>query len=274
MKISYIKCDPGGNITALVKTKVRKEDIARISKIILEEEKEIEQVGFISQPLKNKEIDGRIDMMGGEFCANASRSLIWLLYNNKKGINRENYTSIKIESSGTSKIIESKVYKDELIEMDIPIREMENSVTEIKIENQIPAKLVEMDGISHIVLKKEKRNFEKKEVKNIINSLSLDKEAIGFISYLKKSENDYEIFPFVWVKGTNTLIEETSCASGSMALAQVLAKENKSDVIINILQPSGKSLEVEVQFKNNKFIKGKIKGKVSIIKEVEREIKW
>ena len=70
--LDYLRADPAGNITAFVIGDVDPAHRAKIAnKIIDDYDPSVEQVGFIS-----KKADGsyRMDMMGGEFCANASRS--------------------------------------------------------------------------------------------------------------------------------------------------------------------------------------------------------
>ena len=76
MDLRIRTADPTGNITVFVLDKVRREDYAQIAAQLLEkEELHAEQVGFIEE----KE-DGtwRMQMMGGEFCGNASRSFGYL----------------------------------------------------------------------------------------------------------------------------------------------------------------------------------------------------
>lgn len=78
MQLKFLKISPSGNVTVLVtfpyiaSINTRQE----VSKIIMERYNDVEQVGFISY-LKNN--IPRLDMMGGEFCGNATRCLGALL---------------------------------------------------------------------------------------------------------------------------------------------------------------------------------------------------
>ena len=72
MRIKVRVADPAGNITIFVTTPVAREKYPSISRQILaRKELKGEQVGFIER----KDQGGfRMEMMGGEFCGNASRS--------------------------------------------------------------------------------------------------------------------------------------------------------------------------------------------------------
>ena len=75
-KIQYCKFDPTGNITALVETKVDIADQPAVAARIMEEEPDVEQVGFITYVKDAAPADGSalisLRMAGGEFCGNAT----------------------------------------------------------------------------------------------------------------------------------------------------------------------------------------------------------
>jgi len=66
MKLDFIKINPAGNITILIDNfNIYDKDIAKISEELMREDNlHAEQVGFIK--------DNHLQMMGGEFCGNAS----------------------------------------------------------------------------------------------------------------------------------------------------------------------------------------------------------
>ena len=77
MRIKVRVADPAGNITVFVTTPVEREKYPAIARQLLaREELKGEQVGFIE---KTDQGDFRMEMMGGEFCGNASRSFGYLL---------------------------------------------------------------------------------------------------------------------------------------------------------------------------------------------------
>ena len=68
MEVEYIIYNPAGNITALVLgDEYNSEQRKLINNAIMEREKRVELVGFLSQK------DKKLTMAGGEFCGNATR---------------------------------------------------------------------------------------------------------------------------------------------------------------------------------------------------------
>ena len=71
-KIEYKILNPGGNKTALVKgTNFTDKQKCLINRLIMEKYLDVEQVGFLSNETN------RLEMAGGEFCANATRCAIY-----------------------------------------------------------------------------------------------------------------------------------------------------------------------------------------------------
>lgn len=72
MKIEYMLADPSGNKTILVLTPVPKEEHSTLAAALLARpDIDAEQVGYVTC-VEGKPL--RVDMMGGEFCGNASRA--------------------------------------------------------------------------------------------------------------------------------------------------------------------------------------------------------
>ena len=85
LNISYVKADPGGNTTILVLDAVPASRRAAVAGAILAcPDLAAEQVGYIRFPA-GAENGVRIDMMGGEFCGNASRSAAAVSVGAEKG---------------------------------------------------------------------------------------------------------------------------------------------------------------------------------------------
>ena len=77
-KLKITMADPAGNRTAFAEGEVPPELYAAVGAAILKEEDlNAEQAGFLLKPLRGAA--GRMEMMGGEFCGNASRSFGLLL---------------------------------------------------------------------------------------------------------------------------------------------------------------------------------------------------
>ena len=105
MEYSYYKIDPTGNITAIVETPTERNVQCRIAGLIMAADTTIEQVGFLEKP--QGEASVRLQMMGGEFCGNASISAAALMAH-KGGIVSGD---IALEVSGADEPLCVKVQK-------------------------------------------------------------------------------------------------------------------------------------------------------------------
>ena len=73
MKLNVLRADPAGNITLFVLDPVEKSRRADVAaQLMAVPEYKAEQVGFVCTPQEGG--DGRMEMMGGEFCGNATRA--------------------------------------------------------------------------------------------------------------------------------------------------------------------------------------------------------
>ena len=71
--VQVVRADPAGNITALVLSDVPKEERpALAAKLMALPDWGVEQVGFVHRGPPG--IHGVLEMMGGEFCGNATRA--------------------------------------------------------------------------------------------------------------------------------------------------------------------------------------------------------
>lgn len=87
MQIRTIKADPSGNITLFLLDPVAPEIRKALNQKLLSLDPSVEQIGCLSL----KESQPQVEMMGGEFCGNATRSAGaygLLLSGEKKGLSR------------------------------------------------------------------------------------------------------------------------------------------------------------------------------------------
>lgn len=261
-KVKYQKYFPGGNGTALIIGNDYSEDEKKtINDKILSEDRTIEQVGFLTtkgQP--------ELQMAGGEFCGNATRSAAFYYLKGKAG-------KMKILVNQKD-IINAGVYDNGEAWSEIPLYKGEDAI--IKKEKGIYQ--VKMNGIVSIVINEDiSKKFlaDKSRLKEIalqfITKYKLDNEdAVGVI-FIEK-ENVLKIHPVVWVRKIKTLYYETGCGSGSTATAMVQAYLKKENTRLEIFQPSGLSINVEIKIRGSKIIKAVIFGKVctdNIIKDID-----
>lgn len=257
MKINFVKVNPVENMTILVNSTAKKENYGKISQELMKYSNiHAEQVGFIE--------GNHLQMMGGEFCGNASRS--FAAYLAFKDVNFKDEKTYTITCSGTTKKLDVSVRKNNKnenqffasIAMPAPY-----SIKEEKIfidMDEFTLIRIDLDGITHFIL--ENDYDHKKLINAIINKMDNEKyEAFG-IMFFNKEKN--EILPYVHVNGLGGLFER-SCASGTTALGYYL--KNKYHLLkAKINQPGG---FLEYSFKNDILY---IDGPVEIVAEGEAYI--
>lgn len=252
-QIKYSIYRPAGNDTALVYgTNYTKKIKKKINDAIMKKHTTVEQVGFINNNGKKE-----LQMAGGEFCGNATRSAAYDYLNGMQG-------KIQICVNSKDKII-AGVDKDKKAWCEIPLYENRNIITEK--ENGVF--IVEMKGITIVVIQEFKakkylcnRDKLKQIGRNLINNYNLvNNSAVGVIFCEKKKEK-IKINPVVWVKNIDTLFYETACGSGSIAVCIIESYLKRQSQKIDILQPSDLIITANVDYKNNKFEQAVISGNI------------
>jgi len=259
MKLDFIKINPAGNITILIDNfNIYDKDIAKISEELMREDNlHAEQVGFIK--------DNHLQMMGGEFCGNASRAFASLLAFRDKTFSKQKI--YKITCSG----------EDEILAVDVREGQTENSfLAKIKMPKFISLEeinvdeyklgLVRFSGINHFIfdIKENKEtNFE-----NIIDLVKkyLSNEDYSAFGIMFFDRDNLSMKPYVYVKEVGSGVYENSCASGTTALGYYL-KKYKNLNRAKIVQPNG---WLEYIIKNDEIY---IDGPVEIIAEGKVYIK-
>lgn len=234
MELQYVVADPAGNITGFVLTEVPRKDHKTIANYLIEQSPDgLEQVGFISDCA---DCDGSLDMMGGEFCGNASRSLG--LYLAKNLLSRQT-DKVWLRVSGASGRLEvqTDIDKNEA-KIKMP-RIISGSLIQTADYGEVP--VIAFEGIVHVLLIDRQPDKAKGEglVRTLAQTCAAD--AIGLMYY--ESDRHF-LTPLVWVRATDTMIWESSCGSGSIALADYLNRAVKDDWTCRFTEPGG-SITVE-----------------------------
>lgn len=258
-KIEYKIFNPGGNITALIKgcdydTNQKK----LINRMIMEKYSQVEQVGFLS----NK--TNRLEMSGGEFCANATRCAVYEYL-------KENDNIIEISVSGTNKKIIGKRLNNNNVEIRLDIYknisdliEVKNNITYVKIDGILIVVFDEEKSKDYITKLRENEEIAKNEIKQLmIKEIQTEEKAIG-IMLLEKVSSKIKINPVVWVKDIDTVFYETACGSGSLGTAIYNYYKNK-DEKLELIQPSGYSINIDFDVKAQYIESASISG---IVEEV------
>lgn len=255
LEIIYKILNPGGNKTAIViGSEYSEEERKIINAKILRENKEVEQVGFISKKEK------QLEMAGGEFCVNATRCAIWEYLNGDCG-------EIEIKVSGCKDYLIGGITEQKEVYVNMPIHKRLSDL----IEKKGKFHLVKLDGIllgvvdeeaSKTEIKKLKEDEEKAklELKKMMQTFEISEKAVGII-LLEKEEMKLKINPVIWVKTIDTLYYETACGSGSLATAiyknRIQGVEN-----LEVMQPSGDYINIKLNKKEDVIEEARITGKV------------
>lgn len=230
--ISFESIWPGGNTTAIVTHPVDPHAYVHIGRAIMCQHPSVEQVGFITKPL-NSRAHTRLDMMGGEFCGNAARSaaFVWA--------NQYNLSSLNLEVSGYSRIVEASI-----VDHQVTIRLAHDFI--VDIQKAADDVLVRLHGIQHLVTDK---NIDATEARSLVQHYAVhhsDIAAMGVISLRQYDQDSFRIDPYVWVRTGDTFIRETGCASGSIAVAAALHRQNPHKHSFRLIQPSDASYNVDM----------------------------
>ena len=251
MPHEFWKVTPGGNPTILL----RAEDVpaprrAFVANAVMDAQHiGGEQVGYV-------QLEGipRLDMMGGEFCLNATRAFASVL-DSLGLLERDGAVSHGlVEVSGVSEKVAVRVTHGE----GLPVAEAclhFNSLPEPEAVNDTLS-IVRVPGITHLVQygSAPARTTLEAFCANQRRELSLEaEEAVGHLWMEKKDKNPADshtavlaLEPVVWVNATATLCFESACGSGTLACA--LAEHAKSGATqFSIFQPSGTHLSVSME---------------------------
>lgn len=257
---NYFRANPCGNITGFVVAPVYPGYRKAYTDCIIEQiDKDVEQVGFISPAYEGAPL--RMDMMGGEFCANATRAYGLYsagFYDTDGLVDIEVYVS---GHQGTTDVIADVKNQKAYVALDAPIGR-ENLTIAGK-----DCTLIKLYGISHLVVEAEEdREFVDKALEVLKKDYKDD--AYGVLFFNKEK---LEMIPYVYVEGSDTLFREGSCGSGTVAVVNYLESDIDKldeDYKIAIKNPAGE-LEVFVyEFEDSK--KFCVGGKVEL-SEVEKK---
>lgn len=276
MKLNYVKMNPVENMTIFIMDKVPRASHMKIANRLMDYNNlHGEQVGFIEEPTseEGKAINTlRLQMMGGEFCGNATRSLAALAVHNnlieveKKGNKREIY----LEVSGMDGLIQCTVESTERenvyyssVEMPLP-----TNISDIVMnynDEDIPLTRVDFPGITHFIVDGSKVDDGEKFFLIVKNQM--EKEVFDAFGIMFYDFGTRFLTPLVYVRSTDSKYWERSCGSGTCALGAALAfKENKS-IKEEVSQPGGK-LEVNILADDSgKMIAVTLNGEVEIVSE-------
>ncbi len=258
---------PSGNTTAVVFDQLLDVGREELNSFVMAAWKdkegdrpEVEQCCFVTTPCDRRAM-ARVEMFGGEFCGNATRSVIRLLTEGK------DYEGL-IEVSGVDRPLSFGV-SDEIVSLEMPLPEDGKQAERFE-----EGTLVQLDGISQLVVTDAVKQLDQTPREMLLGLLEQNKyelagqPAVGVTYYDEASKNATFC---VWVREVNTIFDETACGSGTCAIGVALALNEKQDQKLEVIQPSGESIVTEAIFDSalGRVNTSTIAGKVAVLYDGE-----
>jgi diaminopimelate epimerase len=232
MTVDYYYVDPTGNITLLCDTPVPKEQRREAALELMRLEPSAEQVGFTRGKTLN--------MAGGEFCGNATIGAA-ALYCEKNGLTN---LDTEMTVSGTDSPVKVSVTgKDGVYRgsVTMPAAESAGNITVETESGKYDFPFVALPGIVHII---SETALDKDEAERIVK-YACEKLGCDAAGLMIADTAAKKLTPLVYVPGANTLVWESSCASGTCALGIYLSNKYGVEIKEKFTQPGG-TLGVEV----------------------------
>lgn len=247
--VKFWKITPGGNPTVLLEANTIAPALrARAAAEIMDPgHLAADQVGFFT--CRNG-LAPRLDMMGGEFCLNATRAFAALLV--RQGdlpyLGPDLWIG-QVEVSGTDGPVSVRVRRvpaDQGQEGWTAAAGVEFPMMPEPSPMQKGACLIRMPGIAHILLENApppSADALPAACAELRESFGLDDEVAVGCLWLDTVADPPVLYPVVWVRATKTLCTESACGSGTLACALAL-RARSGDSRLAIRQPSGDILSV------------------------------
>ena len=196
MELNILRADPAGNITVFVLDPVEKAQRAAIAeKIMAIPALKAEQVGYACAA--EDDVDGHMEMMGGEFCGNATRAYGMYIAQQKGGL-----SSVRLRVSGCDHAVTAQVdLKSGTARAEMPCPRSVKRVT----VNGHEGTLVDLTGIAHFVVEgvEPSEGFFRAAESIFSGIAGLDACGVIFLDAEKRS-----MIPLVKVIETGSLVWE------------------------------------------------------------------
>jgi diaminopimelate epimerase len=260
-ELEILVADPAKNITVFVVSAA--ENRAETAKALMADPSlKAEQVGFVIPPGEHPQARGiwRLEMAGGEFCGNAARAF-GLFVARKSGLAGE--LTLSIEISGAAGPLPVRISTSAgTAEVDMPKPLGENSIACQGADLPV----IIFEGITHVIAPNKPPSTESFfALKKIVEEKGPRPDALG-VMFWDAAKNF--MTPAVYVYATASLVFESSCGSGSAALA-LWQNRNLRDgeVRAAVAQPGG-LINTRVVKNGGSLISVSIGGKVRLGEEM------
>ena len=233
MELRYTVIDPTKNITLLVTTPVPRDVQPRVAAELLQREQDAEQVGFAEGLAAG---EPRLQMMGGEFCGNATMSMAaWLHRDLPVGAE----CALALPVSGAPEPVPCRVTHIDgcfigTVSMPLPERVETLSLPVCGVMQSLP--VVFQPGICHVIVPADMIRRDQAEETHRAWSELLPGEAMGL---LLLDESQTAFTPLVYVRPTDSCVWERGCGSGSASIGAWLTQVRGADQCVSLRQPGG-----------------------------------
>ena len=242
--LPFLKYSPCGNTTILVRNvPLSPAERARAAaEMIASGHLEAEQAGYADTEAALP----RLDMMGGEFCVNATRAFAAQLFEEGRLTPEGEASGGVVSVSGMPERLRVRVRRvapgrfESAVLLDLPEAP--------PLERVAPGiHLVWVPGIAHLVLDAAAHPFPVDKDRDTAALFArfglLDEDAAGCI-WLRRGPSGPSITPFVRVRETGTTYAETACGSGTLAASVVCRAVYGDAGELVLMQPGGEALRV------------------------------
>ena len=257
MIVRYIPADPAGNLTAIVLSPVAPQARAAVAARMMARCPEgFEQVGFAEADSLTGEFP-RLCMMGGEFCGNAARAFACYA----AGVRGRGETRLSVAISGAKNPVPVEIEPASgraYAQMPLPC-----ALDRLRADGRdIP--LVRMEGIDHALLLNETPSPELAE--RVLAAMPWqDAQGVLFVQGGRMT-------PLVYVPATDTRVWESSCGSGTVALAWYLARRFADGAHVFAFDEPGGRLEARVAMAGGRAARIEMGGLVKMSGEKKIEL--
>lgn len=259
--IRYVRLDPTGNVTCLVLSPVGMPDRSGVTARLM---RLCEQVGYLL-PAGSSGAKARLEMMGGEFCGNASMAAAAYLAR-ESGMADGAETVIPLEVSGAEGIVPCRIRREgELwrgtVSVPLPV-----GMAETEVDGR-RCTAVFLPGMTHLILSGGIPDQEEAEALLRTAALRFSAPALGLLEW--DGEREY-MKPLVYVRGSETMVWETACGSGTAAIAYWRAMQAGHTLRTAVRQPGG-TLTAEAEIRDGVLLEIRLTGMVRMEETAELE---
>ena len=259
MKLEFVKLSPTQNMTVIVNSPLPRTEHADAAAMLMDYASvHAEQVGFREEPTLQG-ARARLQMMGGEFCGNASMCIAALAAR-EDGLQPGGKITVPIEISGADGVLECSVACTE--------RGFECSVAMPLPEAIVPCgehTLVRLPGIAHAVYECADPAALRLRAERMLMDIAkiVPDEAVGLMLYAPVT---HLLLPLVYVRSTGSVVWERGCGSGSAAVGAYAAWKTGKNARVELKQPGG-VITASAQLADDCISSLAIEGSVRIVCE-------